>query len=754
MVTALVVFGTTSLLAQSTIISNKTKTIVKTNRLISYELFTLDSVRDAAVDAAIKNVTYLKLNRQILEEIVRSSPAALSFSLPLNGTERTLVLGKTDIFTTDFSAQIRDESGTYRPASRPSGVFYHGYETTDDYSLAALSFFEGEMGGIISITGEAGNYNLTLNRNNSGAGNDHYLLYKEADIVNGSGFLPVCEGARQIEKQAISQESKHKAAGNDNGLSCNLVTLALYGDYKLYLRNNSSITGTQNYLTVLFNGLAALYENDGIRLALKHLSVNVANDYYSTTSSGEVLDQFAYQIQTNTTADVMQLVTGYTTAAGHPPLGGVAYLDMLCFGSQYFPEWDIFVGPFSIINTAGNPNLPTVPVYSWDINCSAHELGHNLGSPHTHDCVWNGNNTPIDGCGPTADIEYGDYDCPIGPIPSGTVKGTIMSYCHLLSGVGVSLANGFGPQPAALIKSRIAMADCLTPENKPDLVLSHADSVVYANAFCQDGNKLYCYDNRNDFDRSNDRLVLIIANNNIGSLNTNNVTISMATTPAYGTNTAADAAASVFLNGAYDAWYPANRSWKIQLGRNLPGETTYSFPFLQQDMNDLNGALPNYGAVKDSIQLVAYKTDAAATQPSLAPANDVKVYNYGTGNSFWNYATTWTYKMATVKATTPVRGATLAVGKLKTPTGIHGLAQTNSWSIYPNPAKDQLHCSFPESAGSIRKIEIMDYVGKVVRLAANPTQEHTFDVGNLPAGIYLVRCVTAQGIWLNKFVKE
>jgi predicted Zn-dependent protease len=40
-----------------------------------------------------------------------------------------------------------------------------------------------------------------------------------------------------------------------------------------------------------------------------------------------------------------------------------------------------------------------LPMFSWDVEVITHELGHLFGSPHTHGCYWNGNDTAIDGCG-------------------------------------------------------------------------------------------------------------------------------------------------------------------------------------------------------------------------------------------------------------------------------------------------------------------------------------------------------------------
>jgi hypothetical protein len=110
-------------------------------------------------------------------------------------------------------------------------------------------------------------------------------------------------------------------------------------------------------------------------------------------------------------------------------------------------------GEFNYAYSDVNITYSSVPTYSWTVNVITHEFGHSLGSPHTHSCSWNGNGTAIDGCGPEAG--YVEGNCAQAPIPNSVTKGTIMSYCHLVSGVGINLANGFGPQPAALIQNRV-----------------------------------------------------------------------------------------------------------------------------------------------------------------------------------------------------------------------------------------------------------------------------------------------------------
>ncbi|MDP4851578.1 MAG: hypothetical protein NWR22_00230, partial [Saprospiraceae bacterium] len=99
----------------------------------------------------------------------------------------------------------------------------------------------------------------------------------------------------------------------------------------------------------------------------------------------------------------------------------------------------------------------------------AHELGHTLGSSHTHACVWNGNNTAIDGCYST------EGGCNSFGLPAA--GGTIMSYCHLRR-VGINFSLGFGVQPGNVIRNTIAQASCLTNCDATDFTLD-ASSLVF-----------------------------------------------------------------------------------------------------------------------------------------------------------------------------------------------------------------------------------------------------------------------------------
>ena len=85
------------------------------------------------------------------------------------------------------------------------------------------------------------------------------------------------------------------------------------------------------------------------------------------------------------------------------------------------------------------------PNYYFSISNICHELGHNLGSRHTHWCGWPGG--AIDGCSST------EGGCPPGPMPP-LDGGTIMSYCQAVYG-NLNLYSGFGLYPGNAVNYHI-----------------------------------------------------------------------------------------------------------------------------------------------------------------------------------------------------------------------------------------------------------------------------------------------------------
>ncbi|MFT5167417.1 MAG: hypothetical protein ACI8P3_002654, partial [Saprospiraceae bacterium] len=197
-------------------------------------------------------------------------------------------------------------------------------------------------------------------------------------------------------------------------------------------------TAATNYITGLFNEVITLYGNDGITMVISEILAWDTPAPYSGSSSSAMLS--SYQANTGTfNGDLSHLVSYQASggiAAGFAGICASNVDNSKCFSS--------------IQSTYSN-----VPTYSWSVMVCTHEMGHLIGSRHTHACVWNGNNTAIDGCAGQT-----EGSCSLPGYPSG--GGTIMSYCHLQN-VGINLNLGFGPQPQAVVLNTVNNATCLAP---------------------------------------------------------------------------------------------------------------------------------------------------------------------------------------------------------------------------------------------------------------------------------------------------
>lgn len=211
------------------------------------------------------------------------------------------------------------------------------------------------------------------------------------------------------------------------------VTLALEGDTPYYLDHGSNLTVATAYAEAVIAASSAIYERDvEAQLYIGQLLIWTTTDPYPGTTSTNLLTQFRDYWRTNN-GGVNRAVA--MLLSGQNGIGGVAYLNTLCD-----KQWGYAV--------AGLNNNVTYPRtgYVWDTDVTCHELGHNIGSPHTHSCSWN---PPIDSCY-TAE----------GTCYTGTkaVLGTIMSYCHLTA-AGTQLV--FHPRVVQLMQTRLAAATCV-----------------------------------------------------------------------------------------------------------------------------------------------------------------------------------------------------------------------------------------------------------------------------------------------------
>lgn len=382
------------------------------------------------ISRTVDKATFALINTASVNEIFQTKPEFIALDIPYSGSTVPVLLFKVEIASDAF--HLDTDKKTNVPYIK--GAHYRGIVAGDMNSVATMNFFQNELNGVISSSTLN---NLVVGKIDKKYNTSEYIIYSDATMKVSNDFR--CDVR---DDSSVEMHEDHTNEARDiSSVKC--VTMYFEVDYDLYLANGSNVTTTTNWMTSVFNNVQTLYANDGVSTALKSIYVWTTNDPYSGSSSSDYLYQFQNYRQVFD-GDLGQLVS--MDPGG---LGGVAFLDGICNGNKY---------SYSDVNFS----YSSVPTYSWTIQVITHELGHQMGSRHTHACAWNGNNTSIDGCGTQGG--YSEGSCVLGPIPTQSVKGTIMSYCHLVSGVGISFNNGFGPQPKALITQRVNAGSCLSTD--------------------------------------------------------------------------------------------------------------------------------------------------------------------------------------------------------------------------------------------------------------------------------------------------
>ncbi len=418
--------------AQGTI-ANKVKELEQQNTFFKrYSVLNeVSSIPTNDTKDAVAKATYGKINLQAVNAIFTNQDSYLELEIPYQGSTIATHLYKVDIFSEGFHV----DTDQAKAIAYQKGAYYRGTIKGDQNSLVSFSFFKDEFSGVISSRILN---NLVVAKLDKPNNISDYIIYSDQDLLAKNTFE--CKVKESFEEAPAQFRNEASPA------TTRCVTMYFEIDYDLYQANGSDTTTTTNWVTSVFNNVQTIYTNDGITTSLKSMFIWTTPDPYD--GIGESSSDYLYKF--NELRPVFDGDLGQLLGIDPGGLGGVAIgINGICTQDNF---------SYSDVGFS----FSTVPTYSWTIMVITHEFGHLLGSPHTHGCRWNGNNTAIDGCGQSAG--YSEGNCDEGPIPDPDVKGTIMSYCHLVNGVGISFVNGFGPQPAARIQGKVNAGPCLSTD--------------------------------------------------------------------------------------------------------------------------------------------------------------------------------------------------------------------------------------------------------------------------------------------------
>jgi len=423
-------FALVSVFAQKPVAS-KTMALFQGRQPETFTLFGPAAAAKEEMRQYVDSAYTLSIRPEALDALQNADAGLIRLQLldPLN---IQLDLYRTNVFSSEAMITTSD-GNVFTP--NPDNQFYRGMIHGDPLSLAIVSVFESRIQILFA--------NKEGNRRIQQTAGDQYLMFKDKDIL-----LPKEVGC--FVNDSNNHPHSEGIPGPGQRMTGNCVEVYVECDYKSYQDNGNSVPNTEEWVAELWNEVITLYENEDIPVAVSDILVFTSTDPYANLgNTSAMLNAFRAHIDTLTYDGRLAHLLSTRNLGG-----GIAYVDVLCSNSYQVA-----------VSTSLSTNIVPFPVFSWSVECVTHEMGHNMGSPHTHACAWNGNSTAIDGCGPTAGYSEG---C-TAPLPE---SGTIMSYCHLVSGVGINFTNGFGPQPGDLIRNRYNNASCNTGTCSPPLCTS------------------------------------------------------------------------------------------------------------------------------------------------------------------------------------------------------------------------------------------------------------------------------------------
>jgi len=247
--------------------------------------------------------------------------------------------------------------------------------------------------------------------------------------------------AARLAPPALPGDAPQQGGIAGSGL-CRTITLAIETDEEFLGRFGGSVVSAQAYIETLVAATNEIFVRDTeAQFEIVFSRLWTTTDPWDAGSTSAQLTEFRNHWITNM-GHVPRNLAHFLSGRGLG--GGVAWLNALCGSHGYAVSANL------------NGSFPTPLVnhshQNWDIVVFAHELGHNVGTWHTHDTVQY--NPPLDDCYTSSGL---------GPCTM-RYGGTIMSYCHQCSGGLSNIVLQFHPQVQQAIRTYVAGRPCLVDQ--------------------------------------------------------------------------------------------------------------------------------------------------------------------------------------------------------------------------------------------------------------------------------------------------
>ena len=356
----------------------------------------------------------LELNQPAFADLRKHKYTELDLRLPfLNGKELLLQLELFLPFSENFLIGRTQETGKFVEENYLPQLL--SYRIVSPGIRGTIVIMNDRVMGTFQYKGQQ--YDVSALRGGVEGKHVVFLLSDAAHAMEFECGVDEFAPRRDVMPMGVPSPS----AGN---MLSECVEVAIDIDFYTYGTFGSDCYPAVEWALALLAGVNTIYTNDLdalINIQASYIHVWETTDPYNgiTNDAGTMLDTFRMEWLTNSDlANVQRDLVHLMTRRGNTGTGGIAYLDVVC-SAQYGVGFSSYLDPTTTYDLSN---------YSWNLNVVGHELGHNFGSNHTHWCGWPGG--PIDNC------YEAEGTCTNEPQAQ---VGTMMSYCHAVSGGSVNL---------------------------------------------------------------------------------------------------------------------------------------------------------------------------------------------------------------------------------------------------------------------------------------------------------------------------
>ncbi len=277
----------------------------------------------------------------------------------LLGAAYTMAISRYDVRAPGFQLIERTATGDVL-LPRPACVTYRGELLELPGARVAASVVDGMMDGLVYLPpagpGQLGETWVvqSAHRVDPRANPSLHVVYRAADTAP----LPFVCGTDTtgVTAPPVTGSPDYTA----------ICEIAIEADRQFWQANNNNVTQTQNDITSVMNQVDFIYDRDcDVSYSIVTIIVTTTT-VYTTNDASSLLSQFANYWSSNNgniSRDIAHLFTGRNLSGSTI---GVAYLGTMCSQTSGFG--------LSQSRFSNNTNART--------GLTAHELGHNFGSPH------------------------------------------------------------------------------------------------------------------------------------------------------------------------------------------------------------------------------------------------------------------------------------------------------------------------------------------------------------------------------------